>query len=70
MASLAKLTVRVRATRGGCTITYSTNGRYVSLQTNGLTANLTGQPIQPTNTPQNFWTSVLGIVTPSITTHP
>jgi hypothetical protein len=70
MASQAKLTIRVRAQRGGCTIQYSTNGRYISLPTNGLTATLTGQPIQPTSTAQAFWTSVLAIVTPSITTHP
>lgn len=69
MGSVAKLTIRVRSSRGASTVQYSTNGRYVSLPTNTLTNNLTQQPIQPTTTPQAFWGSVMDIVEQDITGH-
>lgn len=70
MAATSKITVRVTSTRGGSTISYSTNGRYVSTQVNGFARDLTGQPIQPTSTQAAFWLAVLGAVTADLTANP
>lgn len=69
MAIGARLTIRVKSSRGGSTIQYSTNGRYVSLSTNTLTNILASQPIQPTSSQQAFWGSVLDAVEQDITGH-
>lgn len=65
----ARLTIRVRSSRGGSTIQYSTNGRYVSLNTNTLANILQSQPIQPTSTQQAFWGAVIDAVEQDITGH-
>jgi hypothetical protein len=62
MASQAKLTVRVTSQRGGSHVTLSTAGRYISLPTNTISADLPRQPIQPTSSAAAFWQSVLAIV--------
>lgn len=69
MASVAKLEIRVTASRGASTVSYTTKGRYVSFTTSGLTDTLTGQPIQPTATLDGFWSSVLAIVQADVTAH-
>jgi hypothetical protein len=66
MASRAQLSIRVTSARGSSRIQYSTNGRYVSLPTNGIGDVLAQQPIQPTSSAQAFWASVLAIVTADI----
>jgi hypothetical protein len=66
MASQAKLTIRVQSQRGSSRISYSTGGRYINLATNGLSADLAKQPIQPTSSAEAFWASVLAIVGPQI----
>lgn len=67
MASGSKLTIRVTAARGSSKITYSTNGRYVSFTTAGLTNELLKQPILPTSTLAGFWLAVLALVQADIT---
>lgn len=62
MANQAKIVVTVTAQRGASTINFSTKGRYISLPTNGITANLPRQPIQSTASALAFWQSVLTIV--------
>lgn len=69
MASTARLVITVRAARGSSTISYSTKGRYISFIANTLTNILSGQPIQPTSSPQAFWGSVLDAVETDITGH-
>lgn len=70
MASQAKLTIRVTATRGGSTVRYSTNGRYVSFNTSGYLRELLSQPVQPTSSLSVFWLAVLNAVLADITAHP
>lgn len=48
----------------------STSGRYISLATNAINLNLPRQPIQPTATAKDFWTSVLTIVQAQIAALP
>lgn len=67
MATEAKITIRVRSSRGASTVSYSTGGRYISFPTLGYQVTLTGQPIQPTSTLAAFWLSVLAIVQAEIT---
>ena len=62
----AKLTIRVSAQRGASTISYSTNGRYVSLSVNDVRDELLRQPIQPTSGSKAFWGSVLALVVADI----
>lgn len=62
MAGESKITIRVTSSRGASTVTYSSNGRYVSFVTSGYQRQLLGQPIQPTSSLKAFWASVLGIV--------
>lgn len=62
MAAESKITIRVRSSRGASTVSYTTNGRYVSFTTAGYQRQLLGQPIQPTSSLKAFWSSVLGIV--------
>ena len=45
MASQAKLTIRVGASRGASDVSYSSTGRYISFQTAGYQVNLPRQPI-------------------------
>lgn len=66
MASQAKMTIRVTSSRGASTVSYSTNGRYVSFNAAGLNEQLLQQPIQPTTGLSAFWTSVLEIVQASV----
>lgn len=70
MASQAKMTIRVTATRGGSTVRYSTNGRYVSFNTSGYLRELLAQPVQPTASLSVFWLSVLNAVLADVTAHP
>lgn len=62
MAAESKITIRVRSSRGASTVSYTTNGRYVSFPTSGYQVSLPGQPIQPTSSLKAFWISVLTIV--------
>lgn len=66
MANQAKMTVRVGSTRGASSVSISTAGRYINLPTNGISADLPRQPVQPTSTAKAFWQSVLAIVTTTI----
>jgi hypothetical protein len=70
MASQAKLTIRVSAARGSSTVRYSTNGRYVSLNTAGFQRALLGQPVQPTITAEQFWQNVIAAVIADLTANP
>lgn len=70
MASQAKITVRVRSSRGGSTISYTTAGRYVSFSTTGYQRELLGQPIQPTASLSAFWLAILAAVQADITANP
>lgn len=70
MASQSKLTIRVSAARGSSTIAYSTKGRYISLVTNGISNDLTREPIQPTINAKAFWLSVLAAVTADVNALP
>lgn len=70
MAAESKLTVRVRSARGSSTISYSTTGRYINLQTNGLGSTVPREPIQPTSSSKAFWQSVLAVVTAEINALP
>lgn len=70
MANQAKLTIRVAPTRGGCTVSFSSGGKYVSFSANGYQRTLLSQPIQPTSSLDVFWLSVLAIVQASITANP
>lgn len=67
MAAESKITIRVGSSRGASTVSYSTNGRYVSFTTAGYQQQLLGQPIQPTTSLKAFWSSVLAIVQADIT---
>lgn len=62
MAAESKITIRVNSSRGASTVSYTTNGRYVSFVTSGYQRSLMGEPIQPTSSLKAFWTSVLAIV--------
>lgn len=62
MANLAKMTVRVTASRGASNISFSTAGRYISLQVNGISESMPRSPIQPTSSSGAFWRSVLAVV--------
>ncbi len=66
MANQAKLTVRVTSQRGSSGVSFSTAGRYINLPTNGISATLVQQPIQPTASAKAFWLSVLTIVNEQI----
>lgn len=68
MASQAKMTIRVSSARGSSTINFSTNGRYVSLTTGGITQQLLAQPVQPTASAKVFWESVLAAVQAQLNT--
>lgn len=70
MANQAKLTLRVTSQRGSSGISFSTAGRYISLPTNGISADLVRQPVQPTSSAKAFWLSVLAIVTAQISALP
>jgi hypothetical protein len=70
MASQAKITIRVTSSRGASTVSFSSNGRYVSFNTAGYQRQLLGQPIQPTTSLEAFWASVLGIVQADLTANP
>lgn len=68
MANKAEIVIRVTASRGASTVSYSTKGRYVSFTTSGLGDTKMGQPILPTSTLPAFWLAVLAIVQADITT--
>lgn len=70
MASQAKMTIRVSAARGSSTVSFSTNGRYVSFNTSGYQRQLLGQPVQPTASLEGFWAAVLAAVQASLTANP
>jgi hypothetical protein len=62
MASQAKFSIRVQANRGSSRVSYSTNGKYISLQTNGISDDLVQQPVLTTASAKAFWLAVLAIV--------
>jgi hypothetical protein len=66
MANQAKMTVRVTSSRGASNVQFSTAGAYISLPTNGITASMPRQPVQPTSSAKAFWQSVLAIVTAEV----
>lgn len=70
MASQAKMTIRVTASRGGSTVQFSTNGRYVSFNTSGYQRQLLGQPVQSTASLDAFWAGILSAVQASLTANP
>lgn len=70
MANQAKLTVWVTSQRGSSGVRFSTAGRYISLPTNGISEDLTRQPVQPTSSAKAFWLSVLAIVNAQISALP
>lgn len=70
MASQAKMTIRVTASRGGSTVSFTSNGRYVSFNTSGYQRQLLGQPVQPTASLEAFWAAILTIVQASLTANP
>lgn len=67
MASNPKLTIRVQAARGSTTISYTTNGRYVSFTTAGLGNTLPKQQLLTTASQKAFWLEVVGLVQADIT---
>ena len=60
------MSITVTASRGASRITFSTQGRYISLPVNGISEQLARQPIQPTSSPLAFWQSVLATVTAAL----
>lgn len=70
MAGNAKLTIRVSSARGSSTVSYSSNGRYVSLNVAGYQRRLLEQAVQPSSSPQAFWLAVLGLVVADLTANP
>lgn len=56
------MSITVTSSRGASHVTFSTQGRYISLPVNGIRADLPRQPIQPTSSSLAFWQSVLAIV--------
>lgn len=64
------MTIRVTSSRGGSTVQFSTNGRYVSFNTSGYQRQLLGQPVQPTASLEAFWASILTAVQASLTATP
>ena len=56
------MSITVTASRGASHITFSTQGRYISLPVNGIRADMPRQPIQPTASSLAFWQSVLAAV--------
>lgn len=70
MATKAEITIRVVPSRGHCTVSYTTKGRYVSFTTSGYQRQLLSQAIQPTASLEAFWLSVLAIVQADITANP
>jgi hypothetical protein len=64
------MTIRVTAARGSSTVSFSTNGRYVSFTTAGYQRQLLGQPVQPTASLDVFWASILAAVQSSLTMEP
>lgn len=67
MASRAVITIRVTSSRGASTVQYTTKGRYISFVTAGYQRLLRREPIQPTTSLKDFWTSVLSVVSSDIT---
>lgn len=70
MANQAKMTVRVTSQRGSSGVSFSTAGRYINLPTNGVSADLTRQAVQPTASAKAFWQSVLAIVVAQVNALP
>lgn len=60
------MTIRVTSQRAGSTIRFSTGGRYISLSANGVTGDLTKQPVLTTASAQAFWEAVLALVVPAV----
>ena len=56
------MSITVTSSRGASRINFSTQGRYISLPVNGISANMARQPIQPTSSALAFWQSVLAAV--------
>lgn len=70
MATTAKLTVRVTSSRSASRVQVSTNGRYISFETNGITFDETGQPIFTTASQHAFWGAVLDVVQAAVAGSP
>lgn len=66
MASRSGMSITVTSSRGASTITATTKGRYVSFPTNGITLNLTRQPILPTTSLKAYWLAVIDIINTQI----
>lgn len=62
MANRAGMSITVTSARGSSHIRFSTQGRYISLAVNGISADMPRQPIQPTASSLVFWQSVLAAV--------
>lgn len=62
----AKLTIRVRSSRGASTVQYSTGGKYRSLAVNDITNNLQNEPLFTTSGSKAFWAAVQAIVAADI----
>ncbi|HEV2477992.1 MAG TPA: hypothetical protein VGX22_15755 [Candidatus Dormibacteraeota bacterium] len=68
MATPSKMTIRVDSARGRSNVRISTSGRYLSLTTNTIGADLLAEPVQPTASEKAYWLSVVAIVTAYLNT--
>lgn len=67
MATLAKITVRVRNARGHSTVDVTGTGRNVSLLVADVRGRLLDQQIFTTSGSQAFWADVLAVVQSAVT---
>lgn len=70
MASKAEIKIRVSSSRGKSTVSYTSNGRYVSFTTSGYQRELLEQQIFTTSSLSDFWLAVLAVVQADITANP
>ncbi len=70
MASVAKLTIRVDASRNYSTIRYSTGGVYRSLRVGDVQDQMNLQPVFTTAGSKAFWDAVLPLVQADIAAGP
>lgn len=70
MSSIAKIDVRVRATRGHTTVTISSHGRTASFITAGYQRSLANQPQFSTASLNAYWLAVLNLVVANLTANP
>lgn len=67
MANRAKISISVTAARGSLTISYGTNGRYVSLPVNDVNGQILGSHLVSGAGSKVFWESILPLVQADIT---